>query len=189
MRLLVVAFLAASTVTVALAIDIDPARRVVPEKFTNPPGNRFSIFSGDPERVQRANEVNLADFSAELKLEPATFSLEQAKANPNKGPVSIKFAVKNNAKKSYTLSFPDSQRFDYIITDDKGGLVYQWSADKVFVQRTDMTIINGSERLCYADTPSVSEIVRLLAPGTYKVKMILSNYPEINAEGTLTVTP
>jgi hypothetical protein len=189
MRFWIVAFAAAVTVTSALAVDIDPSRRVVPEKFTNPPGKRFSIFSGDPERVQRANEVNLGDFGAELKIEPASIASATIKGNPTRNPVSLKFIVKNTSKKSYTLSFPDSQRFDYIITDGKDALVYHWSEDKLFVQRADSTIINGGERLSYSDAPPLADILALIPPGTYKVKMILSNYPEINAEGMLTVTP
>lgn len=171
------------------AIDIDPARRTVPEKFINPPsGKRFSIFAGDPERVQKANEVDIKAFQAEVQIEPKRISLSEVKNDSSKAPV-MNFSVKNTSKKSYTLSFPDSQRFDYIILAGNGQMVYQWSADKRYVDRIDSVMVNPTEKISYSDKLPLGSKPALFPPGTYTVKVILSNYPEITSEQTFEVAP
>lgn len=168
------------------AVDVSPSRRVVPEKFIDPPGKRYSLFAGDPERVQRANEVNLEDFSASLEIEPKSLSL--GGAGPDAA-IKLSFKVRNTGEKSYTLSFPDSQRFDYAIVTENDSLVYLWSDDKAFMQQTGMSFVNGGEMIQFSDSIPVSTLKDLVVPGSYKIVMILSNYPEIKAAQALTVSP
>jgi hypothetical protein len=169
-----------------LAVDVSPSRRVVPEKFIDPPGKRYSIFSGDPERVQRANEVNLEDFSASLKVEPETIQFSDQGRTEG---LTIKFVVENTSERAYTLSFPDAQRYDYAIVTNNDELVYLWSSDKAFVQQTGMSFVNGGEKLMFSDTIPLTQLKDLVVPGTYKVVMILSNYPEIKAASFLKIAP
>jgi hypothetical protein len=172
------------------AIDINPGKQTVPDKFINPPGKRYSIFAGDPERVQKANEVNVKDFSGEIIIDPKSISLSgQVSEGTAPNQFKLTFKVKNNGKRSYTLSFPDSQRFDIAITSLDGTLLYLWSGDKAFVQKEGTSFVNSGESLTFAEFLSLETLKAKMQPGTYNVQMILSNYPEVTAKGTLQIAP
>lgn len=172
------------------ASDISPSKQTVPDKFVNPPGKRYSIFAGDPERVQKANEVNIKDFSSELLVEPKSLSLSGVAvegAAPNQFKISLR--VKNSGKRSYTLSFPDAQRFDITITSSSGGVVYLWSADKAFVQKEGTSFINGGESITFSEFLPIDLFKDKLSPGVYSVQMVLANYPEVTARGSFQLDP
>ncbi|GAB4242145.1 MAG: hypothetical protein OHK005_05750 [Candidatus Methylacidiphilales bacterium] len=171
------------------AVDISPSRENIPERFRTGGGKRFSIFAGDPERVQRANEIRFSDFSAEVTIDPPEISLAALRANSLELKPKMLFRVFNNGKRNYILSFPDAQRFDYIILDPEGRLIYEWSADKMFVQAVGSSNVNPKERLTYSDEMPLAELVNKLRPGAYTVKAILANYPEITAEQTFRIVP
>ena len=188
MRLLVLLLLV--TVFYAHAVDIDPSRRVIPQKFTNPPGKRFSIFGGDPERVQRANEVNVEDFKGMLEMPVKEFSLISLQnAAEKKETFDFSFRVKNTAGRSYTLSFPDAQRYDFMITNKNGDVIYVWSEDKEFIKEIGKTFMNGREEVIYKPNPPVyiSDFVSKLSIGTYLLTAIVSNYPEIKATAEFSI--
>ncbi len=171
------------------AIDISPSRENIPDRFRTGGGKRFSIFAGDPERVQRANEIRFSDFSAELTIDPPEISLAALRAAQTDLKPRMQFRVFNNGKRSYILSFPDAQRFDYIILDPEGRLIYEWSADKMFVQAIGSSNVNPKERLSYTDEMPLADKAGKLRPGVYSVKAILANYPEITAEQTFRIVP
>lgn len=177
------------TATPLLAIDISPSRENIPERFRTGGGKRFSIFAGDPERVQRANEIRFSDFSADLTIDPPELSLAALRNPSTDLKPTLQFRVFNNGKRSYILSFPDAQRFDYIILDPEGRLIYEWSADKMFVQAVGSSNLNPKERLSYTDEMPLRDRAGQLRPGTYTVKAILANYPEITAEQTFRIVP
>jgi len=170
--------------SVVIAVDINPMRKVQPDKFRNPPGKRYSIFAGDPERVQKANEVKVKDLTAAVELSPPSFSL----SGENEEVVAT-FTVRNRSDNDYTLSFPDAQRYDLALVtlDDK--LIYLWSSDKMFVQQTGMSFMNGGEILQFRESLSKELLTGKLQPGTYKIAMILSNYPEVKAAAEFEVRP
>jgi len=172
----------------ALAADIDPSVQKVPDQFINPHGKRFSIFAGDPERVQRANEVNVHDFTAQLDLGKPPTTLADLKNQPT---LDISFIVSNGDKRSYILSFPDAQRYDILITDSTGKTVYTWSADKIFVKEIGRCFVNKDDKLLYKPNPPVdlTSVLPLFKPGVYKVKASLSNYPEITTTADWVLQP
>lgn len=170
--------------TTLLAVDISPSRTVVPEKYRNAPGKRYSIFAGDPERVQKANEVNTKEFEARVELEVPTISLSSEGTE-----VISNFIIHNSGSKSYTLSFPDAQRFDLALVTMDDQLLYLWSSDKMFVQSTGMSFLNGGEKLMFSESLPISLIKEKCQPGKYKIAMILSNYPELKAAAELIVSP
>ncbi len=172
------------SITSAQAADISPSRTVVPEKIRNPPGKRYSIFAGDPERVQKANEVNTKEFRALVELDNPIISLSGETTE-----VTAKFVIHNQGNKSYTLSFPDAQRYDLALVTMDDQLLYLWSSDKMFVQETGMSFLNGEERLTFEESLPMTMIKSKCKPGKYKVAMILSNYPEIKAAAELIVKP
>ncbi len=184
--------LALAMVNALLAIDVSPSKRVVPEDFTNPKGKKFSIFSGDPERVQRANEVKVQDFEGSLEFSKKEYSVAQLKNGSNKNPIlELLFRVENKADRSYTLSFPDAQRYDIMIQDPKGEVIYMWSEDKTFVKEVGKLFVNKQEKVTFTPDPPVeiTPFLEKLQAGTYKVTVILSNYSEIRAQGDWVVKP
>jgi hypothetical protein len=177
--------------TAAHAVDINPNRRTVPEKFVNPPGKRFNLFSGDPERIQRANEINLNDFKAELTLDPVSLSLSNptdARGESTTG-VKITFRIQNlSKKKRYPLSFPDAQRYDIALIGPGDELLYLWSDDKIFTQVADAIFVNFGETISYTDLiPNAA--LQKAGPGTYKVFVVLANYPELKDTRELVIQP
>jgi hypothetical protein len=174
----------------ASAVDVSPSKTVQPEKFMEPNGKRFSIFSGDPERVQKANEINFGDFETKLDASPNPISAKQVRRS-NAEPVLLKIVLsfKNNGKKTYTLSFPTAQRYDILIKNSSGHTVYTWSADKEFVQSIGTTLINPGDRVTYSESVSVQDLPASLPPGDYSIEAVVNNYPELNQKTTLTLTP
>lgn len=191
MKTLLTAVVLSALATWALAVDINPNRRTVPEKFINPPGKRFNLFSGDPERIQRANEVNIADFKAEGALDPVEVSLTNpvdSKGDSTTG-VKVQLRVQNTSKKKrYPLSFPDAQRYDIALIGPGEELLYLWSDDKVFVQQADAVFVNAGETITYQDLIPNSALQKA-GPGTYQVMMVLANYPELKVTLPLVIKP
>jgi hypothetical protein len=187
-----IAILFFSCFSYAWAIEISPSDTRVPDRFINPPGKRFSIFSGDPERVQKVNEINLKDFDANLEFAKNEYSLAEWKFGSDGNPVfDLTFKIKNKSKRSYILSFPDAQRYDFLIKGPKNEVVYIWSEDKTFTKDIGQTFINKNENISFKPNPEINvrKFIDKLAPGEYKVVAILSNYPEIKAERTLVIKP
>lgn len=172
------------TASISLAVDISPSRTVVPEKHRDAPGKRYSIFAGDPERVQKANEVNVDEFLASLDLDLPAISL-----TGDYSEITAKFLIHNRSDKSYTLSFPDAQRYDLALVTMDDRLLYLWSSDKMFVQETGMSFLNENEKLMFKQPIPLSLIKQKCKPGKYKIAMILSNYPELKAAAEIQVTP
>ena len=177
-------------VSASFAQDINPSRQVVPNQFINPPGKRFSIFAGDPERVQKANEINFKDFKAELEIVPTSIPLTPTGHPDEPATLKVTFRVKNiSEKKSYTLSFPDSQRYDIVISSGNNNAIYRWSADKLFEQKIGAGFLNPREVLSWTENIPLEKITAAAGTGIYTVKAVLANYPEITATAKLTVTP
>jgi TusA-related sulfurtransferase len=174
----------------AAAIDINPSKQTVPDRFINPPGKRFSIFAGDPERVQKVNEVQIKDFTAKLEIVRKEISLEEIRLSSDEKPaLDALFTVQNIGKRSYTLSFPDAQRYDFMVQNAAGEAVYVWSDDKIFVQEIGKSFVNAGERLSFRPYPhlNLSGVLKKLQPGEYKLTAILCNYTELKAEAPFTI--
>ncbi len=174
----------------AQAIDVDPSKNTVPEKFIEPGGKRFSIFSGDPKRIQRANSINFADLESKVEVTPAPFSLKAAADAPGGRPtLKISYSFHNKGKRTYTFSFPTSQRYDLTIKTSSGQAVYTWSADKEFVESIGTMLVNADDIIEYSETVPLADLSTPLTAGNYTVEAVLSNYPELIARTTLTVAP
>ncbi len=172
----------------ARAIDVSPSKDTIPRSSFDTGGNRFSIFNGDPKRIQRANEVDCKEFDAKIDIAPNPLSLAQIKeAGPNPS-VKISFSVHNHGKKTYTLSFPTAQRWDFRIVNSSGGAVYTYTDDHEFVQVVGTSMVNFDDRLSYAESVDFDSMTLPLTPGTYTVEGVLANYPEIRASTQLIVT-
>jgi hypothetical protein len=60
-------------------------------------------------------------------------------------PITVKCTLRNLTSKPLVLTFPSTQQYDWTITDAKGGIVYQWMANKKFAAGvTQLTIPAGA---------------------------------------------
>ena len=179
----------AAVFDMARAIDINPSKDNQPPSFWESGGNRFSIFNGDPKRIQRANAVDPKAFDSKVELAPNPLSLQAVKAQGPNPSFKITFSVHNHAKKTYTLSFPTAQRWDFRILNAAGTPIYVYSDNCEFEQKVGTSMVNNDDRLVYTETVNFDDLGEHLAPGVYTVQTVLTNYPEIHAEAKLTVQP
>ena len=173
----------------ALAIDINPSKDNQPPVFWSSGGNRFSIFNGDPKRIQRANAVDPKSFDTKVEVSPNPLSLKALKASAPNPSIKITFSVHNHAKKTYTLSFPTAQRWDFRILNAAGAPVYVYSDNCEFEQKVGSSMVNQDDKLVYIESVDFNDMSQSMAPGTYTVQAFLSNYPEMHAQTQLTVQP
>jgi len=175
---------------VAPAIDINPSKNnQQPSFWESGSGNSFSIFNGDPKRIQRANAVDAKAFDTKLEVSPNPLSLKAVKAGTPNPSIKITFSVHNHGKKTYTLSFPTAQRWDFRIIDATGKAIYVYSDNCQFEQTVGTSMVNNDDKLVYSETVDFDDLSEPLAPGTYKVQTVLANYPDMRAEAQLTVQP
>ena len=170
------------------AIDVNPSKETIPRSSFDTGGNRFSIFNGDPKRIQRANEVNPKSFEAKVEIAPNPLSLKAAESVGPNPSVKITFSIRNHAKKTYTLSFPTAQRWDFRIVSASGTVVYTYTDDHDFVQVVGTSMVNQNDKLTYSESVEFDDMSAPLTPGTYTVQAVLSNYPEIGAQTQFTVS-
>jgi hypothetical protein len=173
----------------ARAIDINPSKNNQPPSFWDTGGNHFSIFNGDPKRIQRANAVDPKAFDEKLDLSPNPLSIGTVKAASPNPAIKVTFSVHNHAKKTYTLSFPTAQRWDFRILNAAGTPIYVYSDNCEFEQKVGMSMVNNDDKLVYSEVVDFSDLSAPLAPGTYTVQAVLANYPEMRAAATMTVNP
>ncbi len=175
------------TFGVASAIDISPSKTTVPRSSWDTGGNHFSIFNGDPKRIQRANAVDASSFDTKLEVFPNPMSIQKAKVVGPNPSIKVVFSVHNHAKKTYTLSFPTAQRWDFRIVNATGTVVYTYSDDHEFVQTVGTSMVNQDDKLVYTESVDFDSMSVPLTPGTYKVQAVMANYPEMMAQAQLVV--
>ncbi len=183
------ALLGVAAFDAAPAIDINPSKNNQPPVFWQDSGNHFSIFNGDPKRIQRANAVNPKSFDTKVDVSPSPLSLKALKAVAPNPSIKITFSVHNHAKKTYTLSFPTAQRWDFRILDAAGTAIYVYSDNCQFEQTVGASMVNNDDKLVYTESVDFNDLSKPLTPGTYTVQTVLANYPEIRAQTQLTVQP
>jgi hypothetical protein len=172
----------------ASAIDVSPSKNTIPRSSYDMGGNRFTIFNGDPKRIQRANAVDCKQFDSAVEISPNPLSLRVVKEIGPNPSVKIKFSIHNHGKKTYTLSFPTAQRWDFRIVNSTGGVVYTYTDDHEFVQVVGTSMVNHDDKLCYTENVDFDDMTLPLVPGIYTVQAVMANYPEMNAQTTFTVT-
>ena len=176
-------------VDTAQAIDINPSKNNQPPSFWETGGNSFSIFNGDPKRIQRANAVDAKSFDVKVDVAPNPLSLGAVKAAPAPTSLKITFSVHNHAKKTYTLSFPTAQRWDFRVLNAAGTSIYTYSDNCMFEQKVGASMVNNDDKLVYSETVQFSDLSAPLQPGNYTVQCVLANYPDMHATAVLTVAP
>jgi Intracellular proteinase inhibitor len=183
------ALLSMAVFAAAPAIDINPSKNNQPPSFWQDSGNHFSIFNGDPKRIQRANEVDPKFFDTKVDVSPNPVSIKALKAIAPNPSIKVAFSVHNHGKKTYTLSFPTAQRWDFRVLNPAGTPIYVYSDNCQFEQTVGTSMVNNDDKLVYAESVDFDDLSQPLAPGAYKVQAVLANYPEMHAEALLTVQP
>jgi hypothetical protein len=173
----------------AFAIDINPSKETIPRSSFDTGGNRFSIFNGDPKRIQRANEVDCKAFTAKVQISPNPLSLKEAESIGPNPSIKISFSIQNHSKRTFTLSFPTAQRWDFRIVDAANNAVYTYTDDHEFVQVVGTSMVNQDDKLSYNETIEFEDLTTPLAPGSYTILAVMANYPEIKAQTQFTVQP
>ena len=171
------------------ALDINPSKNNQPPSFwdAQSSGSRFSIFNGDPKRIQRANAVDPKSFDLKLEVSPNPLSLKLAKQVAPNPSIKVTFLIHNHAKKTYTLSFPTAQRWDFRIVSAGGAVVYTYSDDHEFVQTVGISMVNQDDKLVYTENVEFEDMTIPLTPGAYTVQAVMANYPKMNAQAQFTV--
>jgi hypothetical protein len=187
-RLLLPCLALAAGIFPARAIDVSPSKDTIPRGSFDTGGNRFSIFNGDPKRIQRANAVDPKAFDASVEASPSPFSLAQARSVGPNPSIKVAFHVHNHAQKTYTLSFPTAQRWDFRILNSAGNVIYTYTDDHDFVQVVGTSMVNFDDKLTYSESVDFESMSTPLAPGTYTIQAVLANYPEIHAQSQFVVT-
>lgn len=182
--------LGVAAIDAAQAIDINPSKNnQQPSFWDSGSGSSFSIFNGDPKRIQRANAVDAKSFDAKVDVTPNPLSLAVAKTAPMPTVLKITFSIHNHAKKTYTLSFPTAQRWDFRILNSAGAPIYTYSDNCMFEQKVGTSMVNNDDKLVYSETVQFTDLNAPLVPGSYTVQGVLANYPDMRATATLVVTP
>ncbi|MCE0521894.1 MAG: BsuPI-related putative proteinase inhibitor [Methylacidiphilales bacterium] len=173
----------------ATAIDINPSKDNQLPSFWEDSGNHFSIFNGDPKRIQRANAVDPKSFDSMVNVSPNPLSLKALKATAPNPSVKLTFSVHNHAKKTYTLSFPTAQRWDFRILNAAGAVLYLYSDNCEFEKTVGTSMVNNDDTLVYMESVDFADLNQPFVPGVYTVQAVMANYPEIRAQTQLTVQP
>lgn len=80
----------------------------------------------------------------------------------------FRYELKNQTEKEKVFQFSTSQKFDYVIKDKSGKIVYQYSKNHMFMQ------VLTSLKLKQADVFKQDILVSDLEPGTYTLEVWLT---------------
>jgi hypothetical protein len=90
----------------------------------------------------------------------------------------------NRSKKAVTLTFNDSREYDFLLQDEAGKKLVQWSDDQPVTQNPAYAIINPNERSEFPGTISTRDMV----PGRpYVLEASIVGYPKLMT--TINLTP
>ncbi len=72
-----------------------------------------------------------------------------AAASEAGGGLTMSLTVRNNTAKAVTIHFTSGQHYDFKLFDGDGESLYTWSADKLFIQELNDTVIEPGQTLTY----------------------------------------
>lgn len=128
---------------------------------------------GAPEPAEKEDTFKREDG---LKL---TFSLDSLTYRSGE-PVPLRLEVKNVAEKALTITFTSSKTHDFLIEDETGDVVWQWSAGRVFAQALkDIHLEPGEARIYSYDWKQIGNDGRAAGPGKYRIISIFPDKDQI----------
>jgi hypothetical protein len=115
--------------------------------------------SGEQKRPeQQQNGIAAGQIESALQLQET----QNAKG------ILFRYTLKNQTEKEKQFQFSTSQKFDYVIKDSSGKVVYQYSKNHMFMQ------VLSSLRLKQGDTFKQDLLVKDLKPGSYELEVWLT---------------
>jgi hypothetical protein len=109
-------------------------------------------------------EVTTSEIRFSLSLDSATYPADAKTATPE---MMARLTMRNTTPDPIVLQFPSAQSYDLKIRNEKGDVVYVWSADKIFAQVLRTETFNPGER---------NYIVRVPLPGLPTGKYVVDAY-------------
>ncbi|WNB91313.1 BsuPI-related putative proteinase inhibitor [Bacillus sp. NEB1478] len=92
----------------------------------------------------------------------------QLQETQNEKGILFRYTLKNQTEKEKEFHFSTSQKFDYVIKDSNGKVIYQYSKNHMFMQ------VLSSLRLKQGDTFKQDLLVKNLEPGSYELEVWLT---------------
>lgn len=86
--------------------------------------------------------------------------------------------LKNVSGRKQVLHFNSGQRFDLIIKNQAGEIVYRWSRGKMFIQAVSKVVLEPGESMLFSGTLEI----RGLQPGLYELYGLITCHEEIVSE-------
>ena len=103
---------------------------------------------------------------------------------PDTRSIDARIVLINRSKKAVTLQFNDSREYDFVLHDQNGKKLVQWSDDQPVNQNPGYVIVNPSERSEFVGTISTRDMV----PGRpYVLDASMVGYPKLTT--TINLTP
>lgn len=98
---------------------------------------------------------------------------------PSFGPPTLvaRLTLRSTTQGPVTLSYPSSQEFDLVLRNAKGDIVYQWSANQVFLQATRFESFGPGERNRAILIPLADSRGGTLPVGLYTLEAYLTASP------------
>lgn len=93
-------------------------------------------------------------------------------------PVKLKLTLRNDGDEPVRLRFNTGQRYDFIVRNMEGGIVWQWSHDKAFTQVLGEVEIRPGEELSFNEVwRQVDNDGNQVGEGEYEVEGIITSDP------------
>jgi Intracellular proteinase inhibitor len=132
---------------------------------SNQPEGREEAVMGDGK--QDGKKKRPEDGQSGIVAGSIESSLKVLEPQNEKG-ILFRYELKNQTEKEKIFEFSTSQKFDYVIKDKNGKIVYQYSKDHMFMQ------VLTSLKLKPADTFKQDILVKDLESGTYDLEVWLT---------------
>ncbi len=85
------------------------------------------------------------------------------------------------------MSFPNAQRWQMVVKNSSGLVIFDYTKAHDFVDAIGTTIVDPDDQLTFTESLDLTDFTADLAPGDYTVEANVANYPEIHATGTFHV--
>jgi hypothetical protein len=134
-----------------------------------------------PEKTNPFGRITgLVAYGLEMRvvLSPDTIRL------PDTRSFEARIILINRSKKAVTLTFNDSREYDFLLRDEGGKKLVQWTDDQPVTQNPSYVIVNPSERSEFPGTISTRDMV-LGRP--YVLEASIVGYPKLTT--TINLTP
>jgi len=93
----------------------------------------------------------------------------------------VQISLVNNTSEKVEIVFADSQKIDFTASDSNGREVYRWSKDKRFPAVINTLPLEPGRSWSHEITIPIGTGEFMLAPGTYKIEVVMVGNPTLSA--------